>query len=160
MDYEQKDVNGVVRIFLDGEDVSEAIRSPEVTRNIYHLDQIPALRRHLVSLQQRFGNRQPTVAEGRDMGTVVFPHSKCKIYLDASLECRATRRALEMEARGLTVDRELLLREIRERDENNMKRAESPLRPAEDAVLLDTTAMSVEEVIESIVSLARERLSP
>lgn len=160
MDYEQKDVNGVVRIFLDGEDVSEAIRSPEVTRNIYHLDQIPALRRHLVSLQQRFGNRQPTVAEGRDMGTVVFPHSKCKIYLDASLECRATRRALEMEARGLTVDRQLLLREIRERDENNMKRAESPLRPAEDAVLLDTTDMSVEEVIESIVRLARERLSP
>lgn len=160
MAYEQKEVDGATRIFLDGEDVSELIRSPEVTRHIFHLDQIPALRRHLVGLQQQFGHEQPTVAEGRDMGTVVFPRALCKIYLDASLECRAERRALEMEARGLTVDRPLLLREIRERDESNMRRAESPLRPADDAVLLDTTTMTPDEVIETIVTLARERLQP
>ncbi|NLN92629.1 MAG: (d)CMP kinase [Candidatus Hydrogenedens sp.] len=160
MNYEQKEIEGSTRIFLDGEDVSELIRSPEVTRHIFHLDQIPALRRHLVGLQQQFGHKQATVAEGRDMGTVVFPDALCKIYLDASLDCRVERRALEMEAKGLTVDRELLHREIRERDENNMKRAESPLRPADDAVLLDTTTKTPEQVIESIVKLALERLSP
>ena len=159
MTYEQQESDGGTRILLDGEDVSESIRSPEVTRNIQHLDQIAAVRQHLVALQRDFGLRQPTVAEGRDMGTVVFPRSRCKIYMDASLECRVMRRALEMEAKGLAVNRDLLLQEMKARDDSNIARKESPLRPAEDAVLLDTTAMTKEQVIDTIVNLARERLA-
>ena len=93
------------------------------------------------------------------MGTVVFPRSRCKIYMDASLECRVMRRALEMEAKGLAVDRDLLLQEMKARDDSNIARKESPLRPAEDAVLLDTTAMTKEQDIDTIVNLARERLA-
>lgn len=147
-----------LRVMVDGADVSEAIRTPEVTRNIHRLDQTPGVRRHLVSLQRSFGCRRPTVAEGRDIGTVVFPMARCKIYLDASIACRAERRARDLEARGIAVDRAALMAEIRERDEKNMTRADSPLRRAEDAVLVDTTHMSFEQVVARLVELARERL--
>ena len=109
-------------------------------------------------MQRQFGCRRPTVAEGRDIGTVVFPAARCKIYLDASLECRATRRALEMEARGVPVDFQALLEEIKDRDEKSMTRSDSPLRRAEDAILVDTTNMDQEQVVTRLVALARERL--
>ncbi len=152
-----EDAQGV-RVYVDGCDVTEAIRTPEVTRNIYRLDQIPGVRRRLVELQRDFGCRRPTVAEGRDIGTVVFPNARCKIYLDASLECRTKRRALELQAKGVAVDYDLLLEEIRDRDEKSMKREDSPLRRADDAVLVDTTGMDQEQVVSEIVALARERL--
>ncbi|HDP34908.1 MAG TPA: (d)CMP kinase [Candidatus Hydrogenedentes bacterium] len=150
--------NAGLRVYADGEDVTDAIRSPEVTRNIFRLDQVPGVRRRLVELQREFGCRRPTVAEGRDIGTVVFPNARCKIYLDASLECRARRRALEMEERGVPVDFPALIEEIRERDEKTMNRADSPLRRAADAVLVDTTDMNLEQVVDTLTSLARERL--
>lgn len=145
-------------VSVDGEDVSEVIRTPEVTRNIYRLDQVSGVRRHLVELQRIFGCRRPTVAEGRDIGTVVFPAARCKIYLDASLECRAKRRALELEVKGMPVDFEALVEEIRDRDEKSMTRADSPLRRADDAVLVDTTSMDQDQVVACLVALARERL--
>ncbi|MCK5861648.1 MAG: (d)CMP kinase, partial [Candidatus Hydrogenedentes bacterium] len=141
MRLEMKETGSGLRVYVDGEEVTEAIRTPEVTRNIYKLDQVSGVRRCLVELQREFGCRRPTVAEGRDIGTVVFPAARCKIYLDASLSCRAKRRALEMEARGDVVDFQALLEEIRERDQKSMTRADSPLRRAEDALLIDTTAM-------------------
>jgi len=147
-----------IQVFVDDQDVTEAIRSPEVTRNIYRLDQIPGVRRRLVELQRQFGCRRPTVAEGRDIGTIVFPMARCKIYLDASLECRARRRALEMEAKGMPVNFRELLQEIRDRDEKSMNRADSPLRLADDAIPVDTTEMTPEQVVARLVSLARERL--
>jgi cytidylate kinase len=153
----QEDENGL-RVYVDGCEVTEAIRTPEVTRNIYRLDQISGVRRRLVDLQRAFGCRRPTVAEGRDIGTVVFPAARCKIYMDASLECRANRRALELQAKGVAVDFELLLEEIRDRDEKSINRADSPLRRAEDAVLVDTTALNQEQVVSAIVALAQERL--
>ena len=158
MDLDLKDTGSGFEVFVDGIDVTQAIRLPAVTRVIYKLDQNPRVREHLVALQQRFGEEQPTVAEGRDIGTVVFPHAKCKIYLDASPRCRAERRARQLEQSGITVDLEQLCEAIRERDEQAMKRAHSPLCRAEDAVLVDSTNLSFEEAVEAIVQLAREKL--
>lgn len=147
-----------LRVFVDGVEVTDDIRTPEVTRSIFRLDQIPGVRRRLVALQREFGCRRPTVAEGRDIGTVVFPNARCKIYLDASLECRAKRRADELEERGVLVDYEALKREIAERDAQSMEREDSPLRRAEDAVLVDTSFMTLAEVTARLVQIARERL--
>lgn len=147
-----------IQVLVDGRDVSREIRSPEVTRHIHLLDQIPEVRERLVELQRQFGCQKPTVAEGRDIGTVVFPEARCKIYLDASLDCRAERRAAELEAQGIAVDRAEVRREIAERDAKNMNRAVSPLRRAEDALLVDTTAMTPDAVTARLVQLARERL--
>ncbi len=146
----------VVRV--DGEDVTQAIRTPEITRLIFHIDQNPAVREQLVALQRIYAQRRPTVAEGRDMGTVVFPHAKCKIFLDASLEVRTQRRARELEAKGLAVDLEQLRQEIHERDEKTRNRAVAPLRQAPDAVLVDTSHMTADEVVARLTALARERL--
>ncbi len=146
------------RVLVDDEDVTQAIRTPEVTRLIFKLDQNSAVRRTLVELQRRFGERQPTVAEGRDIGTVVFPKAKCKIYLDASLECRTRRRADDLEKAGRPVDLDRLRDEIHERDEKSRNRADSPLRRADDALLVDTSDLSIDQVVTTLERLARERL--
>lgn len=158
MDLDLLDADGRLVVRVDGADVSQAIRTPEVTRQIYKLDENPEVRAHLVELQRAFGAKRPTVAEGRDMGTVVFPEARCKIYLDASIDERARRRARELEARGTAVDFDALREEIRVRDEKTMTRAVAPLRRAEDAELLDTTGLSQEAVVERIVGLARTKL--
>lgn len=147
--------NGIQRVEVNGRDVTEAIRSPEVTRQIYRLDQNAEVRAHLVDLQHDFGAKQPTVAEGRDIGTVVFPKAKCKIYLDASVDERTRRRAAELDAKGIEVDFDALREEIRERDEKSICREVSPLRRADDAVLVDTTHMTPQEVVKTIVEMAR-----
>lgn len=143
---------------VGGVDVTEAIRTPEVTRLIFKLDQNSLVRRCLVDLQRQAGAQRPTVAEGRDIGTVVFPRARCKIYLDASLDERARRRARELDAKGIPVDFDTLRAEIHERDEKARNRADSPLRRADDAVLVDTTTLTPDEVVAEIVRLARERL--
>jgi cytidylate kinase len=149
------DREGVLQVLVNGQDVSEAIRSPEVTRVTYRLDENPEVRAHLVMLQRAFAAKRPTVAEGRDMGTVVFPNAKCKIFLDASIEERTRRRAAELQAKGLEVDMDLLREEICVRDEKARTRAVAPLRRAEDAILVDTTDLAIDEVVEKIVRLAR-----
>lgn len=143
---------------VNGTDITEAIRTPEVTRLIFKLDQNSAVRRQLVELQRQFGELRPTVAEGRDIGTVVFPKAGCKIFLDASLDERTARRAKDMHAKGIDVDLAALRAEIHERDEKTRNRDDSPLRPAEDALILDTTHLTLDEVVDEIVRLARERL--
>jgi len=155
MQFSFKEDDEGIRVWVDGREVTDAIRTLEVTRAIYHLDQNPEVRACLVALQQRVGAEKPTVAEGRDIGTVVFPKARCKIYLDASLDERARRRAEELEAKGVAVDRSALREEIRRRDEKDMGRAISPLRCAPDAVRIDTTERTRDEVVEKIVSLAR-----
>ena len=149
--------NGL-QVVVDGRDVTDAIRSPEVTRVIYKLDENPEVREHLVALQREFAARRPTVAEGRDMGTVVFPEARCKIFLDASLEERTHRRAAELRAKGVTVDMDALREEVRVRDEKTRTRAVAPLRRAEDATLVDSTDLTVDEVVDRIVRLARSPL--
>ncbi len=158
MQYQVLGDDAAPRIVLDGEDVTNRIRTPEVTGNIRCLDGIPRLREHLVAMQRELGALRPTVAEGRDMGTVVFPGAKCKIFLDASLDSRTRRRAAESTGHGADVDLERLREDIRLRDENDRSRAASPLRPADDAMIIDTTGMSLDEVTAAIVSLARERI--
>ncbi|NIA15874.1 MAG: (d)CMP kinase [Nitrospiraceae bacterium] len=158
MDLDLSEEDGVQRVAVNGQDVTAAIRSPEITRQIHKLDGIPAVRACLVDLQRAFGAKGPTVAEGRDIGTVVFPKAKCKVYMDASLEQRARRRAADLESRGVRVDLDALREEIRVRDEKNMTRKESPLRRADDAILVDTTDLTLDQVVEKVAALAREAL--
>jgi cytidylate kinase len=148
--------NSGLRVMVDGQDVTSAIRSPEVTRSIRYLDGIPAVRERLVELQRAFAAQGPTVAEGRDMGTIVFPHARCKIFLDASVDERTRRRARQLKSEGRTVDLAALKSEIAERDHNDRSRAVAPLRPADEARTIDTTGMTFEQVVDTIVSLARE----
>jgi cytidylate kinase len=147
-----------LRVFVNGEDVTRAIRGQDVTERIRLLDGIPRVRARLVALQRRFGAERPCVVEGRDIGTVVFPRAKCKIFLDASIEARTERRARQLEAAGEHVDRNALRDAIIRRDENDRTRALAPLRPAPDAVVLDTTEYTLDEVVEAIVRRARETL--
>lgn len=144
------------RIFVDGEDATEAIRTPEVTRNIRALDSIPEVREHLGRLQRQIGVSRPTVAEGRDMGTVIFPDAACKIYLDANLDERARRRAEELAGKGASARVADVMAEIEARDRNDQTRAAAPLRAAPDAYRLDTTGMSIEEVVKRIIELVEE----
>lgn len=144
-------------VLVGGRDVTREIRTPEVTRHISKLDHNALVRAHLVDLQRAFGARARTVAEGRDMGTVVFPRAKCKVYLDASLGERARRRAREFAAKGIPFDAVALECDIRARDEKDMSRAIAPLQRAEDAVLVDSSDMTTEDVVGAIVALAKQR---
>jgi len=148
--------NGL-RVRLDGEDVTEAIRAPEVSQAASRVAVIAGVRRQLVAEQQEMGRAGGVVMEGRDIGTVVFPNAELKVYLDASLEERARRRLGDHHARGEAMELERMVEEIRERDRRDRERETSPLLRAPDAVLVDTTAMDIEETSRLIVSLARER---
>ena len=117
----------------------------------------PAVRAFLLEMQRDMAKRRSVVMDGRDIGTVVLPEADVKIFLTASSEARARRRWLELQQRGVSGDFDQLLRETRERDENDMNRAAAPLRPAEDAVLLDTTELTFEESGRRILEIIRER---
>ncbi len=144
-------------VLLDGADVSSDIRTPEVAQATSKLAVIPEVRRIMVAEQRRAGHHGGVVMEGRDIGTVVFPDADLKIYLDASVEVRARRRFKEHQARGENITLEQMVAEVRERDERDMKRITSPLKPAPDAVLVDSTAMDGDEVAHLIVKLARDK---
>lgn len=143
------------RIQLDGEDVSEAIRGPEVTAVVSRVSAHPAVRHHMVEAQRRWVEQHPegAVVEGRDIGTVVFPEALLKVYLDAEPMERARRRAAE-----IGVDLERVAAELVHRDRQDSVREASPLRPADDAIRIDTTGMQVEEVVEMVAGLVAEAL--
>jgi cytidylate kinase len=145
------------RVFLDGREVTEAIRAAEVAQAASRLATIAGVREVLVSEQQRAGEGGGVVMEGRDIGTVVFPSAELKIFLDASPETRAQRRWKEHQEKGESVTLLEVLQEIRERDKRDRERKVSPLVRAKDAVLLDNTAMGIEETARLIVFLAGER---
>lgn len=138
------------RMFLDGEDVSADIRSSEVTAAVSAVSAVPEVRRIMVGLQREWVARhgQDVVVEGRDIGTVVFPDADLKIWLSASAEERARRRALQSNR-----DHESVLKELDRRDRADSQRQASPLMPAADAIHLDTTGMSADEVVDRILSL-------
>jgi cytidylate kinase len=144
-----------LKVSVDGEDVTVAIRAESLTSTIRVLDGIPEVRERLVELQRAIGAMGPTVAEGRDMGTVVFPQARCKVFLDASLEARTMRRAEQLREQGVAVDEAELRAAIHARDESDRNRDASPLRAAEDALVLDTTSMTLEEVEAVILERAR-----
>jgi cytidylate kinase len=142
------------RVLLDGEDITEAIRGPEVSKAASLVATIPGVRRALVEKQRAIGAQNNVVMEGRDIGSVVFPNAALKIFLDADVQERARRRAMEVNG-----DCDVISRQIRERDERDRTRAEAPLTQAPDAVYVDSTGLSIEEVEEAILRLVRARIS-
>lgn len=145
------------RVFVDGTEVTEAIRTPEVTAIVSRVAAIGAVREAMVDQQRRMGEAGGVLMDGRDIGTVVFPNAQLKIFLTASVEERARRRYAEMVAKGQPVDLQQLQADIAERDKQDSERAISPLRQAEDALLLDTSDMGISEVTDRILQLVQER---
>ena len=152
---ELKFVQGEQRVFLGGEDVSGAIRTGAVSMAASRVSAIPAVRARLLSMQRDFARNYNVVMDGRDIGTVVLPQAQVKVFLTASAEERARRRFLELQQKGQPAGYEQVLAEIRQRDEQDSHRAISPLAPAADSVLLDTTGVSPEEAVARLVSLVR-----
>ncbi len=142
------------RVLLNGRDITTAIRAPEVSQAASRVSTIPGVRRELVLKQQEYAEQASVVMEGRDIGTVVYPRAQVKIYLDASPEVRARRRVDELGG-----DYAQVLRDIRERDDRDATRADSPLRQAEDAVYLDTSDLDEEGVILAVLRIVREKTS-
>lgn len=148
----------VEQTYLDGQDVSEQIRSDEVTRAVSAVSAVPEVRAHLVRLQRELAvGLESVVVEGRDIGTVVLPDADVKIFLTASAETRARRRNDQNVAAGLADDYETVLADVRRRDHLDSTRAVSPLRPAEDALIVDTSDMTKAEVIAHLRDLVKER---
>ena len=144
------------RLLLNGRDVTEAIRSPQVTEAASIVSVHPGVRRRLVERQRELGRAGGVIMEGRDIGTKVFPKADIKIYLDASLESRSQRRFRDQDAAGRSNSVEVS-GEMAERDRRDQQRQESPLIPAEDSVPIDSTALTAEEVVETILRLMAER---
>lgn len=146
------------RVFLDGEDVTGLLRNPTVTDAASQVSVFPPIRAWMVALQQQMGAQGGVVMEGRDIGTVVFPHADVKIFLDAAPEVRGLRRFDQMGEKA-TQAAEEVIRELRERDRRDRERADSPLKAAEDAVLLDSTHMTLEEVVRAAEKIVEEKLA-
>ena len=142
-------------LLLDGEDVSDAIRTPEVSEGASRIAALPGVRRVLVEWQRSLSEKEPLVGEGRDLGTVVFPDAEVKLFLDADLDTRAQRRFSELVLRGLTARLEAVRDDLRARDERDRSRADSPLKPAADAIVVDTSGMDIEHQVAAALAVIR-----
>ena len=151
LDLHFKTVDGKTRIFLGSEDISAAIRSPEMDMLSSAISAIKEVRQAMTLLQRKMAGQGGVVAEGRDMGTVVFPDADCKFFVDADSGVRAGRRYRERLERGEAVSMGEVEKELRKRDDQDTTRALAPLVPAKDAVIMDTTNMTVEEVVEKML---------
>lgn len=152
--------NGDTRVLLDGRDISQSIRTAEMGLVASRVSAIAAVRRKLTELQRRTGRQGNFVAEGRDMGTVVFPDAPCKFFLDASPEERARRRTAQLLAKGEPADRQSILAQIKKRDHDDSNRNLAPLRPAADAVRIDSTDMTIEEVLAFMIRTIQTKRVP
>ncbi|PIC63272.1 cytidylate kinase [Sporosarcina sp. P13] len=146
------------QVILDGVEVTEVIRSHEVTSTVSKIAALTSVRELLVAKQQGLAANSSVVMDGRDIGTAVLPDAELKIFMTASVEERAQRRLLEEQSRGMTTDYETLKNEISKRDQADSEREISPLKKAEDAIIIDTTGKTIEEVTTSIVNYAEKRL--
>lgn len=149
----------LVQVILEGEDVSGELRKEETGMAASKVAALPRVREALLRRQRAFNSEPGLVADGRDMGTVVFPTAVAKIFLDASAEERAQRRYNQLQAKGLEVSIDHLLSEIQERDYRDRNRAVAPLRPADDALVLDSTELSIEEVVAQAIQFIESKLS-
>jgi cytidylate kinase len=140
------------KVDVNGSDLSDIIRTEETGVAASQVAALPGVRDAILALQKSFQRAPGLVADGRDMGTVVFPHSKAKIFLDASAEARADRRYKQLKNKGLSVNLRDLLEQIQERDARDRGRAVAPLKPAADALIIDSTQMTIEEVLETIMT--------
>ena len=145
-------INGEQHVVLDGEDVNEFIRTEEISHAASVISTLPEVRRKLVDLQREIARSTDTVMDGRDIGTVVLPNTPYKFYVTASAEVRAKRRFVEYQKKGILGDMtyEDVLNEVKARDERDMNREFSPLRPAENAVIIDTSEMSIDEAVDAV----------
>ncbi|KAE9526309.1 (d)CMP kinase [Testudinibacter aquarius] len=150
--------NGVVKVLLNGEDVSSEIRTEIAGNNASKVAPFAQVRSALLQRQRDFSTEKGLIADGRDMGTVVFPQAQVKIFLDASSEERAKRRFKQLQQKGVAADYDQILSEIKERDFRDRNRAVAPLKPADDAFLLDSSALSISEVIEKALQCVGLRI--
>jgi cytidylate kinase len=149
--------DGQLRVLLDGEDVSDKIRTPEVSQMASKTSALKVVRHWMLGLQRALGQRGNVVAEGRDIGTVVFPDAEVKIYLSASVQERARRRVEELRKAGRQVSLDETLREMGERDKRDSERDLAPLRQADDAIAIDSTALDAEVLAQSVMQQIRKR---
>ena len=149
--------DGLQHMYLGGEDVTGAIRTPEVSTAASQVSAIPAVRAFLLEMQRDMARNNNVIMDGRDIGTVVLPQADVKIFLTASPQERAKRRHAELAAKGNTDSYETVLRDILERDERDSSRAAAPLQQAEDALLFDTTDYSLEECVDRLLQIVREK---
>ena len=150
--------NGEVNVLLGGMDVSHLIRTQEVADAASKVAVFPQVRAALLQLQQDFAQNDGLIADGRDMGTVVFPDAQVKLFLDASAEERAKRRYNQLQNKGINGNFAQILAEIKERDLRDRNRAVAPLKPADDAFLLDSTTLSIDEVISQALNYIQQRI--
>lgn len=148
---------GVV-VYLDGEDVSTSIRTAEINRWVSVISKVPGVRQAMLKLQKRIAREKSIVAEGRDMGTVVFPQADTKIFLTASLEERVNRRWMEFKAKGEGCTRDTIAEELKMRDRIDSEREIAPLKKAADAILIDNTNLNIEETIKKLYDIAKQKL--
>lgn len=146
---------GKPRVILDGRDVAPDIRTPEVSQMASKVSAVKSVRARMLDLQRAMGERGSVVAEGRDIGTVIFPQAEVKIFLDASVRERARRRHAELRSAGREVEFEATLREMEERDKRDSERDLAPLRKAEDALLIDSSSASADEVAKKVLAKIR-----
>ncbi len=151
--------DGQLQVILDGQDVSALIRTPEVSQMASKASAIPMVRHRLLHLQRELGRRGNVVAEGRDIGTVVFPDAQVKIYLDASIEERARRRCHELRAAGREVSLAETISEMKERDKRDSERDIAPLRKADDALAVDSSGLTADAVAEKVLQLIKSESS-
>ena len=150
--------DGLQHMILNGQDVTKEIRLPEISMYASRVSAIPAVRAFLLEMQREMARTHSVIMDGRDIGTVVLPQADVKLFLTASAEDRARRRYLELEERGTPEPYEKLLEEMKERDANDTARAAAPLRPAEDAVILDTTGNTFAQSFDLLLRTIKERL--
>ena len=149
---------GVLQVIVDGTDVTQEIRSPELTADVRHVASSPAMRARLVEMQRQFAERhERVVTEGRDQGTVAFADADAKFFLVADAAERARRRQAEMEAQGCRADLERLKQALAARDESDRNRAVGPLKPAADAICVDTTRLTLDEVVQRLLKHVEKR---
>lgn len=151
-------VNGEQRMFLNDEDVSEAIRTPEASLAASAVSAVPAVRAYLFDLQKQLAHENNCIMDGRDIGTVVLPDAQVKIFLTASPEARAERRFEELQEKGMDVKFEDVLADMIQRDYNDSHRAIAPLKPADDAIILDTSGNTLEQSVELVTRTIRAHM--
>ena len=153
-------IDGTQHVFLNGEDISADIRLPEASMAASNVSAIPEVRTFLLDSQKEIAQKNNCIMDGRDIGTVVLPEAQVKVFLTADAQERTRRRFLELQEKGTPVDFDTLLAEIIQRDYNDSHRAAAPLKKAEDAVEIDSTGKSIEEVAELIMKLTEEKVCP
>ena len=156
---ELKFLGDIQHVFLNGEDVSEEIRTPDASMAASDVSAVPAVRRFLFDLQRDIAKQNNCIMDGRDIGTVVLPDAQVKIFLTASPEARAQRRYKELQEKGASDTYEAVLADLKQRDYNDSHRVVAPLKPAEDSVLVDTTALNLEESVEKVISVIRNKMT-